>query len=67
MELTKGTPEPTEPDWSTGEREREGKKKVEKAKDKNVKNQRTSRIKTRKNSQNHSHQKKEAQQEAKLE
>lgn len=65
MELTKGTPEPTEPDWSTGERE--GKKKVEKAKDKNVKNQRTPRIKTRKNSQNHSHQKKEAQQEAKLE
>lgn len=35
MELTKGTPEPTEPDWSTGEREE--KKKVEKAKDKNVK------------------------------
>lgn len=67
MELTKGTPEPTEPDWSTGEREREGKKKVEKAKDKNVKNQRTPRIKTRKNSQNHSHQKKWAQQEAKLE
>lgn len=65
MELTKGTPEPNEPDWSTGERE--GKKKVEKAKDKNVKNQRTPRIKTSKNSQNHSHQKKEAQQEAKLE
>lgn len=65
MELTKGSPEPTEPDWSTGEREE--KRKVEKAMDKNVKNQRTPRIKTRKNSQKYSHQKKEAQQEAKLE
>lgn len=50
MALTKGWPEPTDPEWSTVEERREGEEKEEMTEPPPKKHQRTARTKTRKKS-----------------